>query len=226
MNSFIVEFWSRIYGALRAVSLFALVRRLFPKLVTGAFVDAWVLGHTVLAGVCVFLVSIAPQSWFSMALVAYGGLRVFEVTVYQVNVLLFDEYRAFKVGDKYELIGYRRMVILLLHNYAEIILWLACTYTVLAQEFDFKWQQGRDNAWGSVYSSFITMTTFGEFDLAPKSGFAAFVLLFHATIGLFMTLLSLARFISLIPVPKTRDAIELKQIEAQQAARPPEPPPR
>ena len=27
MNSFIVEFWSRIYGALRAVSLFALVRR-------------------------------------------------------------------------------------------------------------------------------------------------------------------------------------------------------
>ena len=41
MNSFIVEFWSRIYGALRAVSLFALVRRLFPKLVTGAFVDAF-----------------------------------------------------------------------------------------------------------------------------------------------------------------------------------------
>lgn len=219
MNSFIVEFWARIYGFLRSVSLFSIVCRLFPQGVPGAFVDAWVLGHLLLAGVCVFLVSLTPESWLAMLVVMYGGLRVFEVTIYQVNVLLFDEYRAFKAGRDYELIGYRRMVILLLHNYAEIILWLACTYTVLARDFDFKWQQGRDNVWGSVYSSFITMTTFGEFDLAPKSGLAAFVLLFHATIGLFMTLLSLARFISLIPVPKTRDAIELKQIQAQQDSR-------
>lgn len=41
---------------------------------------------------------------------------------------------------------------------------------------------------------------------------AASVLLFHATVGLFMTLLSLARFISLIPAPKTRDLIEMKQM--------------
>jgi len=58
------------------------------------------------------------------------------------------------------------------------------------------------------------MTSFGDFDLLPKSTMAASVLLFHATVGLFMTLLSLARFISLIPAPKTRDIIEIKQIES------------
>jgi len=58
------------------------------------------------------------------------------------------------------------------------------------------------------------MTSFGDFDLLPKSTIAAFVLFFHATVGLFMTLLSLARFISLIPAPKTRDLVEIKQTES------------
>lgn len=208
MNSYIVEFWSRIFYVLGKLSVFTFVRWLWPRPITGRFVDTWVLCNLLLSIVAVFLVSYGVAEALSIAVVGYGCLRVFEISVYQVNVLLFDEYRAFKKGQPYALIGYRRMVLMLLHNYVEIIFWLAATYTYLADHFDHKWTAGARTVFGSIYSSFITMTTFGDFDLAPRSGLAAAVLLFHATVGLFMTLLSLARFVSLIPQPKSMDELE------------------
>lgn len=213
MSSFIVGFWSNTFNFLAKISVFALVRKLFPSAITARFVDFWVLSHLALSMVAVVVAAYLPYPIFGYLCMGYGFLRTFEIVVYQTNVLLFDEYRVVKAGGEYHLEGYRRIVLLLLHNYFEIILWLACTYTVMAADFDHKWQLGTGTVFGGIYSSFITMTTFGEFDLLPKTTVAAFVLLFHATVGLFMTLLSLARFISLIPAPKTRDAVEIKQVE-------------
>lgn len=214
MPSFIVEFWSSIFGILAKVSVFTLVRKLFPSAITARFVDFWVLSHLVLSVVAVVVAVYSPYSVMGYLFMGYGFLRTFEIVVYQTNVLLFDEYRVVKAGGEYRLEGYRRIVLLLLHNYFEIILWLACTYTVMAADFEHKWQPGTGTVFGGIYSSFITMTSFGDFDLLPKSTMAASVLLFHATVGLFMTLLSLARFISLIPAPKTRDLVEIKQTES------------
>lgn len=208
MNSFIVEFWSQVFSLLGRLSVFGLVRTALPGSLSARFVDAWVLGHLLLALLAVVFVSHFPKHWISLALVTYGVARVFEITVYQTNVLLFDEYRARKNGKDYAIEGYRRIVLLLLHNYVEIILWLAGAYTAFADQFNHKWQEGAGTALGGIYSSFITMTTFGEFDLTPKSEIAALILLFHSAVGLFMTLLSLARFISLIPAPKSRDTLE------------------
>ena len=212
MPSFIVEFWSSIFGILAKVSVFTLVRKLFPSAITARFVDFWVLSHLVLSMVAVVVAVYSPYPVMGYLFMGYGFLRTFEIVVYQTNVLLFDEYRVVKAGGEYRLEGYRRIVLLLLHNYFEIILWLACTYTVMATDFEHKWQPGTGTVFGGIFSSFITMTSFGDFDLLPKSTMAASVLLFHATVGLFMTLLSLARFISLIPAPKTRDLIEMKQM--------------
>lgn len=214
MPSFIVEFWSSIFGILAKVSVFTLVRKTFPSAITARFVDFWVLSHLVLSMVAVVVAVYSPYLVIGYLFMGYGFLRTFEIVVYQTNVLLFDEYRVVKAGGEYRLEGYRRIVLLLLHNYFEIILWLACTYTVMATDFEHKWQPGTGTVFGGIYSSFITMTSFGDFDLLPKSTMAASVLLFHATVGLFMTLLSLARFISLIPAPKTRDIVEIKQIES------------
>lgn len=213
MPSFIVEFWSSIFGILAKVSVFTLVRKLFPSAITARFVDCWVLSHLMLSMVAVVVAVYSPYPVIGYLFMGYGFLRTFEIVVYQTNVLLFDEYRVVKAGGEYRLEGYRRIVLLLLHNYFEIILWLACTYTVMVADFEHKWQPGAGTVFGGIYSSFITMTSFGDFNLFPKSTLAAFVLLFHATVGLFMTLLSLARFISLIPAPKTRDIVEIKQIE-------------
>lgn len=214
MPSFIVEFWSSIFGILAKVSVFTLVRKVFPSAITARFVDVWVLSHLVLSMVAVVVAVYSPYPVLGYLFMGYGFLRTFEIVVYQTNVLLFDEYRVVKAGGEYRLEGYRRIVLLLLHNYFEIILWLACTYTVMAADFEHKWLPGTGTVFGGIYSSFITMTSFGDFDLLPKSTMAASVLLFHATVGLFMTLLSLARFISLIPAPKTRDLVEMKQIDS------------
>lgn len=213
MSSFIVDFWSGIFNVLSKISVFSLVRQIFPSAINARFVDFWVLGHLTLSLVSIFIAVNSPHPLIGYIFMGYGFIRTFEIVVYQTNVLLFDEYRVIKLGGEYHLEGYRRIVLLLLHNYFEIIFWLACTYTVMTESFDHKWQLGTGTVLGGIYSSFITMTTFGDFDLSPKSNLAAIILLFHATVGLFMTLLSLARFISLIPAPKTRDAVEKKQIE-------------
>lgn len=213
MSSFIVEFWSNIFNFLSKISFFTLIRKLFPSFISARFVDYWVIGHLLFSIVAVIIAAYTQNLIIGYLLMGYGFLRTFEIVIYQTNVLLFDEYRAVKSGREYHLEGYRRIVLLLLHNYFEIIFWLACTYTIMASDFSHKWVGGTGTVFGGIYSSFITMTTFGDFDLLPKTSMAAFVLLFHATVGLFMTLLSLARFISLIPAPKTRDSIEIKQIE-------------
>jgi hypothetical protein len=217
MPSFIVEFWSNTFSVLAKISIFALVRKLFPFAITARFVDIWVLSNLVLSAAAVFIAVYTPYPVLGYLLMGYGFLRTFEIVVYQTNVLLFDEYRAVKAGGDYHLEGYRRVVLLLLHNYVEIIFWLACSYTVMSADFEHKWQSGAGTVFGGIYSSFITMTSFGDFDLMPQTTAAAFILLFHASVGLFMTLLSLARFVSLIPAPKTRDVVERKQIENSRA---------
>lgn len=207
--SFIVEFWSRIFSLLGKISVFSLIRLAFPRVATARFVDGWVLGHLLLAFVALVIVAYFPAHWVSVGLVFYGVLRVFEISIYQTNVLLFDEYRSAKAGDRcYVLAGYRRIVLLLLHNYFEVIIWLSSTYLLMEDDFTRVWPGGTHTILGGIYSSFITMTTFGNFDLLPKTNLAAMVLLFHSTVGLFMTLLSLARFISLLPTPKSSDVVE------------------
>lgn len=213
MNSYIVEFWSKIFNTLSKLSIFAFVRWFWGRPITGRFVDTWVLFNLLLSILAVLAVSYGVPELLSIMIVGYGFLRVFEISVYQVNVLLFDEYRATKAGQPYALIGYRRMVLMLMHNYVEIIFWLAATYAYLADHYDHKWAAGAKTVFGSIYSSFITMTTFGEFDLQPRTNLAAMILLFHATVGLFMTLLSFARFISLIPEPKSMDVLENRGAE-------------
>lgn len=135
-------------------------------------------------------------------ILSYGCIRVFEITVYQVNVLLFDQ---FKNPASYKLKSYRRMVILLLHNYVEIILWYATTYTILAFNFDLFEQ--KDSLTSIFLFSFKTMVTFGT-DVAKLSNLGHFFVFTQAIIGLFMTLICLARFIGLLPKPDTMDTDE------------------
>ena len=110
MPSFIVEFWSSIFGILAKVSVFTLVRKLFPSAITARFVDFWVLSHLVLSIVAVVVAVYSPYPVIGCLFMGYGFLRTFEIVVYQTNVLLFDEYRVVKAGGEYRLEGYRRIV--------------------------------------------------------------------------------------------------------------------
>lgn len=209
MNTFIVELWSRIFQTLGHLSLFGMIRMFFPRATTACFVDVWVFCHLLLAFITIVLVALVGQTWYTMILVIYGLMRVFEVSVYQMNVLLFDEYRARKAEKEYAVEGYRRIVLLLLHNYFEIIFWFAATYLFFGNLFSFRVDGSRNTIFGGIYTSFIEMTTFGEPNISPKGILAASLILWQSVVGIFMTLLSLARFISLIPTPKSKDSYEV-----------------
>jgi len=84
-------------------------------------------------------------------LAGYGFFRTCEIVIYQANVMLFDEFRANKAGQEYFLDGYRRIVLLFIHNYFEIIFWLACAYTVFAADYEHKFTSGVGTVLGGIY---------------------------------------------------------------------------
>jgi len=208
MKSFIVEFWSRVFSVLEKLSLFWVVRKSISAAKESYhFVDGWVLGNLLLSVVVLLLCSATNLRWWEAIAVSYGGIRVFEVIIYQINVLLFDEYRARKVGKPYAVRGFRRIVILLLHNYAEIIFWFALFYRNLEWAFETRGVI-INSFFASLNFSFATMTSFGYTTITPKETWGDTLVFIQSVIGLFMALLILARFISLIPKPKTLDEFE------------------
>ncbi|MDH7577271.1 MAG: hypothetical protein QHH75_05455 [Bacillota bacterium] len=109
-------------------------------------------------------------------------------------------------GQGYYLRSYRRIVLLLLHNYFEIIFWFAASYLVLAGQFSFEKFHG--SLVGVIYSSFAVMTNIGSAGISARTLAGLYVLWVQSLVGLFMTLVSLARFISILPAPRTLEEKE------------------
>jgi len=200
-RSFIVDLWAALFDLLRWASPFFLLHRFLRKRPTHFVVDAWVLAHFLasLSAVVCIRVSQCSSLWY--IILVYSYIRMFEITVYQTNVLLFDEYRISNRGQEYYLRSYRRTVLLLLHNYFEIILWFAASYLVLSGDFAFEGPP-RSLA-GVIYSSFAIMSGFGSPGVKPLTTLGLYILWAQSLVGLFMTLLSLARFVSIMPAPRS-----------------------
>ncbi len=208
MKSFIVDFWAFVFHQLRWVSAFQLCRALLPsRLITYTFVDAWVLSQLCVAALSLTFWSTYQASCWRYLPIAWAALRVFEVVIYQVNVLFFDAYRAAKMGKPYALRGYRRLVLLTLHNYAEVVVWFALFYRSMASSFSDD-QNALQTTAGSIYYSLVTMSTLGYGDIHPNghSGFA--LVACHLGVSLFLTLVIVARIISFLPQPATLDDTE------------------
>jgi hypothetical protein len=208
MKTFITELWSRVFSVLRWVSLFQIIRACIPALrESRIFVDAWVLGNSLFAILFLAICSAPSLRWWELVIIVYGAIRVIEVVVYQINVLLFDEYRAKKAGRPYALRSYRRIVILSLHNYVEVVFWFAIIYRNLSWAFQVTGPT-LDSFFASLNLSFVTMTTFGQTRVSPIGTLGEMLILSQSVIGLFMALVVLARFISLLPEVETLDEFE------------------
>ena len=206
-RSFIVPLWSAIFGSLAWISPFKLVGSLRPRsLQSPSFIDGWSLGHLALALLTLVIAAIGA-GWagiFSLSLLAYGGVRLFELLVYQINVLLFDEYRCRRDGKIYALHGYRRTVILLLHNYFEVLIWFAAAY-ILAERAGFV-TIADGGVFGVLRQSLLFMVSFSG-DI-KGSGLGLFLILLQSGVGVLFTVVVLARFLSLLPTPATMDDAE------------------
>ena len=201
MKSFIVQLWSAIFACARWVSAFQLLRLILPGRFMGwGFVDAWVVGNTVLAISAAAFSPLRSDHWWTFVVVVYSGLRVVEIFAYQVNVLLWDPQRAREEGREYRLLGYRRSLVLGLHNYAELVLWFAAIYGFCHQHFNDP-HSVLAQALGCVYFSVVTITTLGYGDVTPADAWGWFLVVAQTTLGVFMALLIISRFVSLLPRP-------------------------
>ncbi|BAU26563.1 hypothetical protein DFP93_10855 [Aneurinibacillus soli] len=212
-DSKILSAWGRIFGWLRWISVFQYVRMIPLFKGSYGFVEAWVIGNLI-ASMTSYGLALYNKSVPSLAIyfiMAYGFIRVFEVTVYQVNVLLFDPYQT----ENYAVKSYRRLVILLLHNYVEVIIWFAAAYVWLANLGKAVIPlEAMTTPFGTFMYSFLTMVGFGSnsinTDMLKNITIWHSVLVVQAIIGLFMTLICLARFVSLLPAPDTMNPQEQK----------------
>jgi hypothetical protein len=199
-----------VFKCLSYISPLELFRALFPR-VRGSYllVDCWVLLNTLVALAVLIVVSRPsgqPIVWLSIIVIIYGCLRVFEIFVYQVNVMLFDEYRARKEGKEYKVRGFRRIVILLLHNYFEVIFWFAAGYIFAGRACLVQIENATLS--GVLHDSLQIMVSLSSDTLKPIGWEGHLILLGQSGIGVFMTLLMLARFVSLLPNPQTMDEFE------------------
>jgi hypothetical protein len=208
MKSFIIDFGANIFEALRWISLFQPIRAIFPSTKGSyGFVDLWVLVNLICSLVCLFISSVSSIRWWEIIFLSYAGIRILEIIIYQINALLFDQYRAEKEGKRYVLGGYRRIVILLLLNYLEILFWFALFYRNFYSLFDSSNIQ-LNSVSGSLYFSLVTMSTLGYGDITPIDSLGQIFIVVQTLIGIFMALFIIARFISLLPRPGTLEESE------------------
>lgn len=212
-DGFIVAFWERIFKGLSYVSLFAFVsflrKKYFKKVGKKdsgmyGFVECWVIGNLA-ASICAsLLVYHTTWMWFAVIVSTYGILRIFEIVVYQINVMLFDPYRAMKEKREYAIKSPTRLVVLLMHNYVEIIFWFT-TATIFYLNsnglIEYSWAY-------YLQINFLCITTFDTSEMIHRlSGESLFLMVtfFESVVGFLMTVISLARFIGLLPSVKSID---------------------
>ena len=181
------------------------------------FPESWVLGWTVIALVGLVLVSgISDLSgWWNYIILAFGLYRTYELVAYQINVTFLAEYRNKKRRREdqsvrqYALHGYRRLVLLSIHNYIEVLLWFAAIYAAFSDQFRIESGDIALNHFvGALYFSVVTMTTLGYGDITPLGWGGAALVGLQVVIGVFLTLIVLARVLALIPKPISMDEFE------------------
>jgi len=203
----IVWVWETMIKILSKISIFDLIMTQIisrldwkPKS-KYLFVDIWVLGHTVLSIVAMIISRFSDNKILLNVILYYGLLRVFEIFIYQIKVNLIDSYK-----ENANVRSYRRVVLALIHNFVEIIFWFTASYLFLITWFDIPNQS--TSLIQALYISFVTMTTFGPPNFNINSSPAMIIIMIQSIVGLLMTLVSLARFISLLPRPKSFDSME------------------
>ena len=227
-ESMVLPFYLRLFQTLRKCSLTWIIKKRYyePRGKDDRkFVEAYVIFNGMFSFSLALFGPQIPQL-LRVILVFWGVYRIFQILTVQVNALFFDWYRdskkrlaltpKIKKGnpppEPYVIRGYLRITLLLLQNFVEVVFWFSFFY--LCSNFAF--ESGGNP---TVFINFLTfslysMTTFGHF---PESitlteyGYALTTV--QAAIGLFMTLLILARFISLLPRPPTSDPVEQKILE-------------
>lgn len=158
------------------------------------FPELWVIGN-IICGLIIYYsiaMSLISYTW-GYFFVVLAMLRAFEIMVYHLKVLIFDQLRNRAQNKEYAIKSTTRMLILLLCNMFEYVLCFAIVY-----QFALPVDAGMNFMHSFVLSiSAFFNTNFVSIDnLSPK------LLIFirvETILGVFMNLICIARFINMLP---------------------------
>lgn len=168
--------------------------RLNPFFYSSLFSEIWVIFNLIMSITASLIMTPHLNPSLSIALCVYAVWRSFDIFVYQVNVLLFDPIRVGR--DQYRIKSTTRMILMLIINFAEYIFWFSTIYLFVSIS----------NCQDITYVHIISFNIFTNIsNIHNLPDFEKLLIIGHieSIIGLFMNLVCLARFISMLPPVKS-----------------------
>lgn len=95
---------------------------------------------------------------------------------------------------------------MLIHNYFEILFWFSIAYIFLVRAEHFQIEQM--SVLSVFRQSLLLMVAFAGDDMRPVTDFGAVLVLVQSCVGVFMTIVVLARFLALLPPPASIDEFD------------------
>ena len=184
------------------LAIFRIQRQNVPGLT-----ELWVLLNVSLSLLLLGLTSTSLGFIYQLLVSIYGGVRVFEIVVFQFYTQIYGGYRGEKPSLYYTLNSYRRSIVLAGLLYIEAIVWFAVFYRLNSNSFEAS-KLSLDSFFVALYYSIVTMTTIGYGDISPNQTLGLILVSAQGLIGIFMTILVLSRVITYIPKPLTEDDAE------------------
>lgn len=224
-DGFILWFSYNVFNILRQVSLFQQIRNIrkyifdcnfwsknpnatqelynstwktnTPFCYTHHFSELWLIGNIILGITGYYLLLFCKNRFLCWIFVIYAIFRILEIFIYQVNALLFDPIKSKVNNEEYKIKSATRMVIMLLLNILEYIIWFSAIYV-----FAYNTSELCTDCSNVVFDSIMTLANIAE----PKHVDDPIIIIIayiESIIGIFMNIICLARFISLLPPVKT-----------------------
>lgn len=195
---FIYTCWFHLFSFLETILPFSIIRKIikFIKkdwISSSSFAEKWVLLNSSLSLISIFIIHYSKYITLHKIIIFYASIRIFEIIIYQINVLLFHPYKNMCVNheNSYKLQNPYRSVVLLWQNLIEIIFW----FTSISSFFS-------DNNNSIIYSIIETTIHIFTFNYDnPTNELSLFqgVVFIEVLCDIILVVISLAKFLGELP---------------------------
>ena len=188
---FIYKGWYKVFSLLEAILPFSLISKI-PFNIKN-FSEKWVLLNSCLSISSLIITHFSPQNFLSKSFIMYGGIRIFEIIIYQVNVLLFHPYKNMVIKERksYNLQNPYRSVILLLHNFLEIVCWFTSVSLFFSTE--------KHSILCSLMETTIRIFTFSYETISDQFSWFQCIIFTEVLCGIILVAISLAKLLGELP---------------------------
>ena len=226
-EGFIVPVFYFLFTFFEKISLFSIIRAVCKYIhkkrnkkgkafvSTYIFPEIWVVVNMIWAVIAGKLLKIVDNKCVVYAIVAYAAWRIFEMFIYQINVILFHPLKGYFSPNAYigrfkkksinsQKGGYQiksatRSVLMFILNMIEYVLQFAVVYIA------FDGIENCNSVLGNLLGSFEIFMNLDSSKSFLHDKSIMVIVKFETILGLFMNILCLARFVGMLPEVRQKD---------------------